>query len=244
MNRILTIKNSTSGIGLLSRTSTEGAESDLVAEFIEFYCSRFQRYQKNQNLALFIEPRLESGFPDIVFAHYTPAFMDSWNDVRNDLDIGDLKVLSFLIQTRGANGKDIVTKLGLPETQALHSLEKLLDSQWIARSGRSWKPSGMRSHFGLKQLVAVEAKIGDIGKVSAQAVANTWFASHSYALTGTSVPRQSTLDALSNLGLGLFCKGQGFRKALGAKVRSLPSSYASLLFNEWVAKTIMREMAV
>ncbi len=245
VDRLLIIRDCVPVIGLQSRSSTPGAEMLLVENFIDFYCSRFLRVHKTQNLALFVEPKLESGFPDIVFAHYAPSFADSsWTEARGELNTGDLKVLSFLIQTGGSSGANVVSKLRLPECQALRSLEKLLDSKWISRADRRWMPSGLRRNFGLNKLVAVEAKINAIGKVTAQAMANVWFASHSYALTDTLKPRQTTLDSLSKLGVGLYCKGKVFRKALDSRERPLPSSYASLLFNEWVARTILRRKAV
>ncbi len=228
----------------MSRSSTPGAEAILVEEFVDFYSSSFLRRHKAQHLAFFAEPRLESGFPDIVFAHYAPSFAESsWTEARNGLTTEDLKVLSFLIQTGGANGKDLVSKLRLPEGRAMHSLEKLLDSKWISRTDRCWRPSGVCRNFGLKKLVAIEAKINDIGKVTAQAVANAWFASHSYALTDTVHPRPATLASLARLGIGLYSKGRQFRKTLDARERPLPSSYASLMFNEWVAKSILHRKA-
>jgi hypothetical protein len=244
MERIITLKGDLSDIGLRFRNSTSGAETLLVESFIDFYSSRFLRDNKTRNLALFVEPQLASGFPDIVFAHYTPAFAESsWSEARDGLDTEDLKILSFLIQTGGATGKEIVSKLRISDSHALFSLEKLFDSKWISRADRCWRPSGVKRNFGLKKLVAVEAKINAMGRVTAQAVANVWFASHSYALTDTPHPRPATLASLARQGIGLYCKDKQFKKALESRTRSLPSSYASLLFNEWVAKAVLHRKA-
>ncbi|MFA7172305.1 MAG: hypothetical protein WC340_02620 [Kiritimatiellia bacterium] len=245
MGRIFTVKGCIPDIGLRSRCSTPGAETLLVNDFIDFYCSRFLRNSRTQNLAIFVEPKLESGFPDLVIAHYTPSFVESsWTEARDGLNTEDLKVLSFLIQTGGSSGENLISKLRLPGGRALHSLEKLLDTKWVSRKDNCWKPSGMKQNFGLKKLVAIEAKISDISKVTAQAVSNVWFASHSYALIDTSNPRQSTLASFDRLGVGLYCKGKHFRKALDSRERPLPSSYASLLFNEWVAKSVLQRKAI
>jgi hypothetical protein len=245
VGRVLTVKGCIPGIGLRSRSSTPGAETILVNDFIDFYCSSFLRTSKLQNLAVFVEPKLDSGFPDLVIAHYTPLFAESsWTDARDGLSIEDLKVLSYLIQTGGSKGEDLISTLRLPAVRALHSLEKLLDSKWISRKDNSWKPSGMKQNFGLTKLVAIEAKISDIGKVTGQAMSNVWFASHSYALIDTSNPRPTTLASFNRLGVGLYCKGKQFRKSLPSRKRPLPSSYASLLFNEWVAKSVLRRKAI
>lgn len=241
MNRIITVRGCIPGIGLRSRSSTPGAETVLVNDFINFYCSHSLRSSRIQNLAVFVEPKLDSGFPDLVIAHYRPSFAESsWTEAREGLNIDDLKVLSYLIQTGGSKGEDLIETLRLPGARALHSLEKLLDANWISRKDNRWKPSGMKQSFGLTKLVAIEAKLSDIGKVTRQAVSNVWFASHSYALIDTSNPRPSTLESFDRLGIGLYCKGKYFRKALTSREHPLPSSYASLLFNEWVAKSILQ----
>ncbi len=245
MERIFTVKGSVPGIGMRSRFSKPGAETVLVNEFIDFYCSLFLQNSKNQNLAVFVEPKLDSGFPDLVIAHYAPRFAESsWTDARDGLNIEDLKVLSYLIQTGGSSGEDLISTLRLPGGRALQSLEKLLDAKWVSRKDNCWKPSGMKQNFGLKKLVAIEAKISDVGKVTAQAISNVWFASHSYALIDTSTPRPATLASFDRLGVGLYCRGKQFRKALSSRTRPLPSSYASLLFNEWVAKSVLQRKVI
>ena len=59
-------------IGLYTRPSTQGAELDLVEDFIEYYIHNFLKSNKTNNLAIFVEPKVASGFPDIVFASYSP----------------------------------------------------------------------------------------------------------------------------------------------------------------------------
>ena len=239
--RILTFKGYMPKIGFQSRHSTPGAETILVEKFIDFYSSRFLRQYSKQNLGLFIEPKLESGFPDIVFAHYTPSLMkSSWTEARGELDANDLKVLSYLIQTGGSNGRKMINKLRFSGDLVLYSLEKLLAAKWVSWKNHYWWPSGLHRNFGLKKLVAIEAKINGVGKATTQALANTWFASHAYALTDAVHPHPATLASLSRLGVGLYCKGNPFHKTLDSRERSLPSSYASLLFNEWVAKSVLQ----
>ena len=84
-------------IGLKFRTITEGEEIELVREFIDFYIYKFQKVNKRKNLAIFIEPKVESGFPDIVFAKYDPNIIENWNEKRKQLVTNDLKLLSQLL---------------------------------------------------------------------------------------------------------------------------------------------------
>ena len=97
MERIEIFEKNVPNIGLFTRTATQGEEIELVKEFIEFYCDRFLKNNKVNNLAVFVEPRVSSGFPDIVFATYSPDILENWSKEREKLDIYDLKVLSHFI---------------------------------------------------------------------------------------------------------------------------------------------------
>lgn len=71
MERISVINQSLPEFGLYTRTSTKGIELDMVKSFIDYYCNQFLETNKNNNLAVFIEPRISTGFPDVVFVTYT-----------------------------------------------------------------------------------------------------------------------------------------------------------------------------
>lgn len=68
MERIMLLDKDMPNIGLTFRITTKGDECELVREFVEFYIDMFKRINRKSNLAVFIEPRVETGFPDIVFA--------------------------------------------------------------------------------------------------------------------------------------------------------------------------------
>jgi hypothetical protein len=226
-------------IGLYTRPATPGDEYSLVEQFIEYYCHAFVRANKKTRLAVFVEPRIESGFPDVVFASYLPSITDNWSDKRESLDVYDLKILSYLCGATEISGAKLISKLGFPEKQTLISLEKLMDAKLIAYRAKSWRVRELRDVFSLTKLIAVEAKINDINKVVEQTHLNTWFASHSYALVNTANPQGGTVKTFSRYGLGLYCKGKQFQKIVEARVHGLPSSYLSFRFNEWIGKSIV-----
>ena len=91
-------------IGLYTRPSTQGDELDLVEDFIEYYIHNFLKSNKTNNLAIFVEPKVASGFPDIVFASYSPKILENWSEQRENLETNDLKVLSQLLMTKGSTG--------------------------------------------------------------------------------------------------------------------------------------------
>jgi hypothetical protein len=43
---------------------------------------------------------------------------------------------------------------------------------------------------------------------------------------------------LSKYGIGLYCKGSDFTEFIEAKQHTLPSSYLSYQFNEWIGRAI------
>jgi hypothetical protein len=243
MNQVVILDNDRPDIGLYIRNITEGDEFDLVEQFIEYYCADFLRTNKKSQLAVFVEPRIESGYPDIVFASYLPSILDNWSHKREKLDIYDFKLLSYLCYAQNLCGVKIITKLGLPEKQTIISLEKLMDAKLISYRSGYWHIRKLRDVFSITKLIAVEAKLNDIRKVAEQSFHNTWFASHSYALTNSSSPNNSTVRMLSKYGIGLYCKSSHFKKHIEAKQHSLPSSYLSYQFNEWIGKAIAHKGA-
>ena len=243
MDRITFFNETNSEIGLIARKQTQGDELSLVNEFIDFYCDRFSRTKRTRNLAVFIEPRIVSGFPDIVFAEYSPSIVDQWSDMRADLDLLDLKVLFYLIDVKGTTGCEIITKLKLPERQVLQSIEKLLNAKLIHWHQGIWCSYEIDKVFSLKKLMAVEAKIGDVRKVAEQTFVNTWFASHSFAVMDSCSPQSSTVNKFQKHGIGLYCKDKDFKKIIEAREFKLPSSIGSLQFNEWIGNQLLAKQS-
>ena len=239
MERILLLNENNPQIDLFVRTVTEGEEICLVKEFIEYYCSRFLKKNKNKNLAVFVEPRILSGFPDVVFATYLPSIERNLTEERKRLDTNDLKVLVKILHSNEINGAGLISSLKLPEKQTISSLEHLIDAKMITYKKGSWKPRPMRDVFSIEKLVAVEAKINNVNRVIQQTIVNTWFASHSYALTTTTAPQSGTINAFHKHKIGLYCKDRSFIKIVEAPSFALPSSYISLKFNEWICNSIM-----
>lgn len=238
MSQVIILKNSNPGIGLYTRNATIGEEYAMVEQFIDFYCSKFVRDNKKNKLAVFVEPRIDSGFPDVVFASYRPSILDIWSNEREKLDVSDLKLLSFLCYTPNATGDIIISKLGLPERQTLKSLEKLIDAKLVVRRNNCWRVRNIYDIFSITKLVAVEAKLSKVSKVVEQSFLNTWFASHSYALTNAVNPHNDTVQSFSQCGVGLYCRGKQFKKVVDARQYALPSSYLSFQFNEWIGRTL------
>ena len=128
--------------------------------------------------------------------------------------------------------------LKLSERQTLESLERLLDADMIVRKNGVWRAQSLKKIYGIERLISVEAKMCDMKKVLEQSVKNTWFASQSYILTGANKPKQDTILNVRKQGVGLYCRGEKFKKVVEAKKLALPSSYLSLQFNEWIGNAM------
>ncbi len=236
MEKVMMLDHDVKNIGLYTRSVTEGEELELVKEFIDYYVHNFLKNNKMTNLAVFIEPQIASGFPDIVFASYSAKIIDDWSDEREKLDTNDLKVLSYLMMSGGCTGVNLLARLKLPEKVVLEAIEKLLDAKMIRRALGMWQPVDVKNIYHIKKLVSVEAKISDMKRVAEQSLINTWFASQSYALVNTANPQNNTIKSFEKQGTGLYCKRKGFKKVVEAQKFKLPSSYLSLQFNEWIGK--------
>lgn len=241
MSQVMIMKHSRPDIGIRIRSAVLGNEYELVEQFVKYYCHTFIRNNKKTQLAVFIEPRIDSGFPDVVFASYLPSITDNWSDIRETLDICDLKLLSYLCTTESAIGAEIISTLGFHEKQTVMSLEKLMNAKLVSYRDRSWRVRELRDVFSITKLIVVEAKLNDINKVVEQAHLNTRFASHSYALTNSVHPREVTLKTFKRFGLGLYGKDSQFRRIVEAKQCTLPSSYLSFQFNEWIGKSLIHK---
>ena len=239
MEQIVFFDRNISDIGLQIRKITEGVEIELVREFIDYYIERFKKTNKKKNLAVFLEPRVESGFPDIVFAKYNSDIMENWNDRRKRLVTVDLKLLSQIIYSQGCSGAYLMKCIKLSEKQTIESLERLIDANMIVRKNGLWRARELKQIYGIEKLISVEAKMNNMRTVLEQSLKNKWFASQSYILAGTNNPKEETINSIRKQGVGLYCKGAKFKKIVEAEKMPLPSSYLSIQFNEWIGNAML-----
>lgn len=230
-------------IGYQARKVTLGPESDLVTAFLESGLEGKGYSFTSARMAIFIEPKIDSGFPDIVLAEYKPGFFNKWKAARNELTSADLKLLSFLYSVDGANIRDIRDSMCISALSAEKSIELLADADLVDRDrvSRCWKPRPLDKTFGISRLIAVEAKVCNNEEVLEQASKNRWFASESWALTPVS-PKRDFLSRVRSAGIGMVAATgkASFRKCAQARTFVLPSSYVSWQFNEWIGRKLSK----
>lgn len=235
---IIEFNNSYENIGIQTRKQTVGIELDMVKNFIEHKKTRFSE-KPDKNLAIFIEPKINNAYPDIIFAEYNPTSYELWSKLRNELDIFDLKVLSFIYSTNETTSDEIINKLSIKYKGLLHSIEKLYDAKLICRQDSKWSIIN-KKFWGLRKIECVEAKISKWNEVFQQAVLNTTFSSESSVLSKVKRdPRDNIRTAFSNFGIGIYIYDDlGFSNISKPRKVKIPINHNSLLINEWIGRTL------
>lgn len=241
MSFFLRFDKSDSSISLCVRSAVTGPESDMLEEFVAQYTARLGRTEKHY--ALFFEPLVPTGYPDLVIVQYNPSVYEQWESQRLSLQILDLKLLHHLYYTRGATSEVTMRQLGLEVSQLLKSLERLMDSGLVERRSQRWVPSRIRETYGIKGIRAIEAKMADWKSVFGQAGMNRLFASESFVLSPVANPSPRIVERATAEGIGIISLPAGKRAQMLRKpIRSsgLPVSYASWLFNEWIGRRLLQ----
>jgi hypothetical protein len=219
------------------RKARPGAENDLLEQFLaELPGKQFSQ----KSTIIFREPKLESRFPDLVVVTWSPRRAKLWEGSR-PLTQSHFRLMQALLELKGARELELHSFFGAMTARLLNEL-----LEWgLARRNRDrWKLLPIRRLFAISRIIAVEAKVGDWSRALDQAIGNTWFASHSYVLLGSTGRGKSLVDRASRLGVGVWTFDNGnFREHVGAHRYSLPRSYASWLFNDLVARHDRGELA-
>ena len=215
-------------LGAIRRAERAGPELDLVASFLK---TSILPTPPRCDIAIFQEPKLPSGFPDLVVVFWRRDIVRSWATSRAELQTDDIRLAHYLSQVGP------VSLLELQETfgkKAQRSAERLLAAGVLKTKRDKWILGALDEIFAVKQLIAIEAKVSEWRAGLKQAWLNTWFASDSYLLIPR-IPRGgAVLDCARELGIGVCTDRSRVMKPTCRP--PLPASYGSWLFNEWVGR--------
>lgn len=213
-------------LGTSFRRTRPGPELELVESFLEAIPLEIPR---GCQATVFQEPRIESGFPDLVIVVWRVAATRKWNEARALLEPQDLRVMHYLHQ---AGGKVADQELSECFQCLPRNLERLKSAGMVRRVGASWVARALSWSFAARKIIAIEAKIGKWAEALDQAVLNTWFASSSYILIPNS-PSQQVLDVARRFGVGVCSMNGAEVEEITSPPEQLPKSYASWIFNDW-----------
>lgn len=213
------------------RKSRPGPEEELVAEFI----SRLEvRVPKGCRATLFKEPRLESGFPDMVVVVWKQGTTSHWHPDRVHLTALDLRILHLLVTG---------DPWGWPELDALFgkagrlAVDRLLRADVVRSNSRRVWARPLHKVFAVRHIYAIEAKVSQVPAALRQASVNTWFAQSSYVLVPRMPKGSVLLDRAEDLGVGIWSANDTVLDARRTTpLDGKPVSHASWLFNEWVVR--------
>lgn len=215
-----------SDLGARFRKTRPGPELELVESFLRAIPLHIPR---GCRATVFREPRLESGFPDLVIVVWRTEVTLDWRPERESLEANDLRLMHFLHHTRRATEDELVGWFGRRVTA---SIERLHDAAMIRLAGSSWTPGALRRSFAALKIIAIEAKVASWTEVMNQAILNTWFASKSYVLV-PNAPSQSQLASAQRLGIGVCSLDDREVREVASETTRLPRSYASWMLNDW-----------
>lgn len=224
-------------INYIARTSTAGKEFDMVTRYIDFLVEKYERLKKKR-AAIFIEPQLDTGYPDIVVVEFNSIPQQQWSAMRNSLGITDIKIL-FYIQTHGYSKIcDLQNTLGFSQESLQKSVLRLKNCGLVHVSSQctSVRPVSLKSYCRVNKVISIEAKIDKWNEAIRQAGNNIWFSTESYILMNKDSCSDGIQTACRERGIGIILVNGSVKTILTSNRRKFPVSYASLQFNEWVLR--------
>lgn len=211
------------------RRARAGPESALVDEFVANFPLRTP---SSCQTTIFREPKLTSGFPDVVAVTWHLATARRWSKERRQLRSADARLIHLLASYGPTHEDSLREWMG---RAVFGSLERLEAAGLVRmKKGGIWHATSVREGFAVRRIVSFEAKISDWRTALEQAGLNLWFASESYVVL-PQMPRSPDAPRLAALlGVGIWIAG-ALRPAMSFKARKQvqPVSFASWLFNDW-----------
>lgn len=215
-------------LGLRFRGAVAGPEQVLVEDFLQ---ATNTSLAPGRNLTVFVQPAIETGFPDLVAVVWRSDVARKWVAERRHLRASDLRLL-HLLATRGPMP---LARLREVFQRGLHGMLTRLEEAAVVAVGKSdCRAQKTANIFAVERIIAIEAKVTASKRALEQASTNVWFSSESHALVPKSRPDSHFRDAASALGIGVIAFDKEHQEQVfDASVRSVPQSYGLWLFNEW-----------
>ncbi len=222
--------------GFRNRRTPNGPEAQLVESFLSALPIS---QQKGCHTTVFQEPKLQSGFPDIVAVSWQKSTTLKWNKERAFLSNEDVRV-AHLLTVHGPQSEERLEYFF--QRRIWDHLEKLSNMGIVSKRNGVWHASALRKNFAVRRIISFEAKMAKWAKAIEQASLNRWFASESYVLLPRIPKTRRPFNEALKAGVGIWVAGE-LRPTLKPSSDSAPQpvSYASWLFNEWAWRCAMEK---
>ena len=244
MDKVIIFNQSLHQISYIATTTTKGEEYDMVKQYIKKLIFHYNKLKKKR-AAIFIEPQIETGYPDIVIAEFHSAFPIK-NEYRDLLTTEDLKILFHIQQKRKITSGQIEEDLGYPVSVIKSTIKHLKLANMIRTSdkGDIIQSISLKKYYGINKIISIEAKLNKWSEAIRQAENNIWFSSESYVLLNKTKCNDSIQKKCIESGVGIILVNGKIQTCLKSEKRNLPVSYASLQFNEWIYRYFSKKSEV
>ncbi len=241
-NSVILFDKTVLPMNYISRTKTVGREYDMVKRYISFLTQKYYSL-KNKRAAIFIEPQLDTGYPDIVVVEFSSFPKVGWTDIRRSLNLTDIKVLFYVQSCKKTTIDYMCEVLGFSEDILKQSIKKLKNCKLVHSSKTNKNVSAvfLRSYCRINKIISIEAKIDKWNDAIRQAGNNVWFSTESYILMNKAECSLSIKETCEKLGIGIILVNGTIKTVLKSNKRLFPVSYASLQFNEWILRYLNME---
>ncbi len=239
MSDIKVFSRSLPEIGYIARTTTKGDEFDMVNRYIEHILSKYKSLEKKK-VAIFIEPQIDTGYPDIVLVEYFNCSKNLWNENRSKLSNVDLKILFEIQMRKNTSIDNLCELLGFSQAEIKKAIVRLYKCNLIHLS----KTQGyvrniqLHSYCHISKIISIEAKIDKWSEAIRQAAKNIWFSTESYVLMNKGSCNKEIVQKCKEQGIGIILVNGKVEKVLDSELRKFPVSFSSLQFNEWIQREL------
>ncbi len=214
-------------LGMSFRRSSTGPEYELVETFLREFSAAPPTDCK---ITIFREPRIESGYPDLVIVVWDVTVAERWEPLRSKLSTLDIRIMHYLANSEAISFLELCAHFS---KRVSVSLGKLENAGMVSQSRGDWVAEPLSKTYATRHIIAIEAKIANWQGALKQAYLNTWFASSSYVITPR-IPKTMKLVSQANrLGIDIKTLDNDPFAIPKTASENLPLSYASWLFNEW-----------
>ena len=195
----------------------------MLVEYIQRALPQPQRCEK---LAVFIEPRLDTGCPDAVAVYWRPRGAPDLG-ILEELRPADDRLLHLIWLEGAVDAQSLGQRLGRIAQGRAQELAEL--GLIRARRGELTVP---RNRLALSRLIAIEAKVAGPAAALSQAARNSSYASESYVLLPNVPTARSLCARFAACGIGIVTPRTALASpALPARGFGLPVSHLTWRFN-------------
>ena len=239
MGNIKVFSHSLPTIGYTARTVTKGNEFEMVNKYIEHLLSKYKSLKKKK-IAIFIEPQIETGYPDIVIVEYYDCSENLWNQFRSKLSNSDLKILFEIQMRKNISIASLVELLGFSYAEIRKAVLRLNQCNLvhISKENEIVRNIELHAFCHVNKVISIEAKINKWTEAIRQASMNVWFSTESYILMNKDSCNDEIIHKCKEKGIGIILINGKINKVLVSEQRKFPVSYSSLQFNEWIQRSL------